>query len=93
MMTGLDKLQRELNQLQKTIASLDGDITSVNFDPEHPQSIELAVQKMEEEIDRRAGNLRGNQIAIDLVSEIKENFRQAIFEKAAEARQQASDDE
>lgn len=93
MITGLDKLQREINQLQKTIASLDGDITSVNFDPEDPQSIDVAIHKMEAAIDERAGNLLGNEVVADLVSELKENYRQAILEKAAEAREQASDDE
>lgn len=91
MISGLDKIQRELDQLQKTIASLDGDVTSVNFDPEDPQSIEVAIQKMEAVIDERVGDLRGNQMAVDLVSELKDNFRQAILEKAAEAREQASD--
>lgn len=90
MITGLDKLQRELDQLQKAIASLDGDITSINFDPSDPQSIDVAIKKVETVIDERAGNLSGSEIATNLVSELKEKYRQAILEKAAELREQAN---
>ncbi|MHA7818736.1 MAG: hypothetical protein ACX930_03700 [Erythrobacter sp.] len=93
MINGLDKLQRELDHLEKIIASLDGDITSVKFDPEDPQSIDVAIHHMEAAIDERVGNLKGNQIAMNLVSEVKENYRQAILDKAAEARDDGSCEE
>ena len=88
---GLNEFSRKLDELQKATAALDGDITSVNFDPHDPQSIELAIQRMEAAIDERVGNYRGNDLVQNLVVEIKERYRQQILERAESARAEKDD--
>lgn len=46
-MRGLDKLLKELDQAQKALARLDGTLTTVEFDPDQPGSIQAAISKME----------------------------------------------
>lgn len=86
MMKGLDELSRKMKELEKAIAALDGDIGTVNFDPNDPQSIEVAIQKMEQAVDERVGDYSRNDMIEGIVSEVKERYRQAILERASEAR-------
>lgn len=85
-MKGLDELQRKLKELERAIAALDGDLASVSFDPDDPQSVDLAIQQMEAAIDQRVGDYSRNDMVDGLVSEMKERGRQAILERAAEGR-------
>jgi hypothetical protein len=43
--TGLDKLQKELDQASKAFAALDGEITTLRFDPADPSSVETAIRR------------------------------------------------
>lgn len=83
---GLNELSRKMRELEKAISALDGDIGSVNFDPNDPQSIDLAIQTMEAAIDERVGDYIRNDMVQGIVSEMKERYRQAILERAAAAR-------
>ena len=85
-MKGLDELQRKTKELSRAIAALDGDITSVGFDPGDPQSIELAIQKMEAAIDERVADYSRNDMVQGIVIELKERYRQAILDRAAKGR-------
>lgn len=84
--TGFEKLGRELEDAQKALAELDGDLGSVNFSPDDPESIEAAIQSMEQIIDEKVGRYAGNSIIGPLAEETKAHFRQAILDKAAAAR-------
>lgn len=86
MMKGLDKLLWELDQFSKVISELDGDICEVRFDPDDPASIEQAIGQMEAAIDERASSYNGNELVMSVVEEMKEQYREAILEKAAEVR-------
>jgi hypothetical protein len=83
---GLDKLMRELEQFSKAMGELDGDICEVRFNPDDPASIEQAISEMEAAIDERAAPYHGNDLVTSTVEEMKEQYRQAILEKAAESR-------
>lgn len=83
---GLDDLKRKLQELQKVAEELDGNITNVSFEPHDPQSIDLAIQRMEAAVDEKVGDYRGNNMVEDLALAIKERYRQAIIDRAAEAR-------
>lgn len=85
---GLDKLTRELDQFAKAIGELDGDICEVRFNPDDPASIEQAISQMEAAIDERAASFSGNELVMEMVENIKDQYREAILEKAAEARLQ-----
>lgn len=83
---GLDALAREMAQLQKAAVALDGDIAKVSFDPYDPQSIDLAIQRMEAAIDERVGEYHNNAMVRDLAAGLKEAARNGILERAAAAR-------
>lgn len=84
--TGLDKITRELDEAQKAIAEIDGKLGAVNFDPYDPINIEAAIQEMEEMIDAKLGGYARNSIIGPMVCEMKEKYREAIVDKAAQAR-------
>lgn len=92
MIKGLNELSRKMKELEKAIAALDGEIGSVNFDPNDPQSIEVAIQKMEQAVDERVGDYSRNDMIEGIVSEVKERYRQAILERASEARNEQEDE-
>jgi hypothetical protein len=84
--TGLDKAMKDLDELSKALAALDGDLGSVNFNPQEPASIEAAIQAVEEMVDERTRPYQGNSTVASLAEEMKQRYREAIIEKAAEAR-------
>lgn len=86
--TGLDKLSRTLGDAQKAFAAIDGEIGAVNFNPSDPGSIEAAIAQMEAMIDERLGDYASNQLVAPLMEQMKEKYREAILERAAEARMQ-----
>jgi len=53
---GLDKLTRTLDDAQKAIAAIDGEMGAVKFNPNDPGSIEAAIAQMEAMIDERVGD-------------------------------------
>ncbi|WFU07525.1 hypothetical protein QA648_36935 (plasmid) [Rhizobium sp. CB3171] len=84
--TGLDKITKELDQLQRVIGGLDGEIGQVKFDPSDPASIESAISDVENMIDQKAGHYASNSMAASIIEQMKDTYRQAILDKAAEAR-------
>ena len=83
---GLDEFSRKLKELEQALSALDGDLTKIRFDPHDPQSIEVAIQKMETTIDERVGTTGRNDMIEKVVETAKERFRVAILERAAAAR-------
>ncbi|MCJ9668536.1 MULTISPECIES: hypothetical protein [unclassified Neorhizobium] len=88
---GLDKLTKELKQIEKAFAEMDGELGSVKFDPEDPGSIEAAITHAEQLIDERLGSHSSNSFVASVVDQMKEQFREAIIDRAAEARLQGKD--
>jgi tRNA threonylcarbamoyladenosine modification (KEOPS) complex Cgi121 subunit len=85
-MKGLDNLVRQMKEMEKAISALDGDIASVSFDPNDPQSIELAIQQVEAAIDEKVGNYGKNEMITGIINELKERYRQEILDRAASGR-------
>lgn len=83
---GLEKLTRELKAFEKAVASLDGELGTVNLDPSDPGSIERAIIEAEAMIDRKTADYPDNAMIAKLGESIKENLRQQIIEKATQAR-------
>lgn len=92
MMKGLNELSRKMKELEKVTAALDGEIGIVSFNPNDPQSIEVAIQKMDQAVDERVGDYSRNDMVEGIVSEVKERYRQAIVERASEARSEQEDE-
>lgn len=84
--TGLDKLQKELQDVQRILGELDGELGTINFDPHNPASIEPAIQSVFQIIDQRAGRYASNSIANSMIEEMKATYRESIVQEAAAAR-------
>ena len=84
--TGLDEFTKQLDEAQKALAALDGQIGTVNFDPNDPASIEAAIQHAHMMIDERVGAYALNPIVESLIEQLKEKYREGILQKAAAAR-------
>jgi hypothetical protein len=84
--TGLDQLARRLDDLQKAIAALDGQLGTVKFNPHDPASIEAAIQQVTATIDERLGSYASDPMVDSIASKAKEHFRTKIIERAAVAR-------
>ena len=84
--TGLDAFSRTLRELEKATSSLDGEIAQVSFDPNDPQSIELAIQEVNAAVDEKTRGYGDNEMVANLAEGLKESYRNAILERAAAAR-------
>lgn len=89
---GLDKLQKELEQARRAFEDLDGDIGKVSFDPSDPASINSAIVSMEQMLDERVGRYANNELVAPMIDAAKEQFRDAIIQKASQARLEADDE-
>jgi hypothetical protein len=83
---GLDQLARQLSEAEKVIASIDGELGSVNFYPNDPESIERAIAEVENIVDTRLQDYADNPLVAQLADQMREQFREGIITKAAEAR-------
>lgn len=93
--TGLDSLQKSLSEAQTALEAVNGELGTLTFNPEDPASIEAAIAESERLVDERLGLYAGNTIVGPLIQQMKDAFRAAVIEKAAEARlkEEKSDDE
>ncbi|KKF38678.1 hypothetical protein EYY83_04650 [Hafnia alvei] len=91
--TGLDKLQKELKEAQQALGALDGHLGTVHFDPQDPESIETAIQNMNQIVDERVGNYSSNSIIGPLAEQMKQAYREKLLKRAAEARLASDEDE
>lgn len=89
--TGLDALSRQLEDAQQAIEELDGELTTVSFDPHDPGSIEAAIQTVNSVIDVKLADYVNNPIISPLAESMKEKYREAILEKASAARLEGDD--
>ena len=82
-MNGLDEMTNHLKKLQSFMSEIDGDIGTVNFNAKDQDSVNQAIANMEKMIDEKAKNYQHNQSIMELVEEMKGNYKQQILDKAA----------
>ena len=83
---GFDKLSRDLEEAQKAIAAIDGELGTVSFNADDPASIEAAIQVAATLIDDRLGSYASNPIIGPMAESLKERYREGILDKAVAAR-------
>jgi hypothetical protein len=83
---GLEKLQKEFALASKALQALDGEITTLRFDPSEPASVEAAIAQLEQAIDDKIGPYRGNPMVESVATQMKEKYREQILERASVAR-------
>lgn len=81
---GLDKFIAELDQAQKAIASLDGEIAVVPFNMESDDEFELEIEKYYAKIDERVEPWKDNEMVQSLVAGVKKQSKDYLLEKRAE---------
>jgi ferredoxin-fold anticodon binding domain-containing protein len=86
--TGVEQLQKELDDAAKALQALDGEIAIVKYNSNDPSSVEAAVIQIEQTINAKIAPYRGNKIVESLATQLKERYRQEIYDRAAEARAQ-----
>lgn len=89
---GLDRLSKQMKQLEKFMKEIDGSLGEVNFDPSDAESIEQAIVSMENMIDQKSENYLNNPMISKIIGNLKEKYRQSIIDKAAEARTDNDED-
>jgi hypothetical protein len=85
MFKGLDALTRQLDEASKAAAALDGTITTLNFNPADPGSVNAAIRDMERAVEAKVSRYRNNPLVADIVKQTKAHFRDVITQKAREA--------
>ena len=86
MIKGLDQLQKQLHQAQEALRLVEGDLGTVSFDPDDPESIEAAMRQIDALIDERLGDYLQNPIIGPLAEGMKEKYREAVLEQAQAKR-------
>lgn len=85
---GLDKLSKDMQEAQDAFASLNGELGTVTFNAEDPESIEEAIRELELKIDERLDPYSSNPIVGPMIADLKETYRDAVLQRASEARLQ-----
>jgi hypothetical protein len=84
--TGFDAIKKKTDQMAKFAKEIDGEITSVKFDPGDPASIEAALQQINDAVDEKTKSYERNDWIQSLAEQLKEQARNSVLEKAAAAR-------
>lgn len=85
MITGINALTRQLDEFGKAAKALDGDIATVNFDPNEASSVRAAIREMERAVDSKVSRWRTNPLVVNLASQTKASMRDAIRKRAHQA--------
>ena len=90
--SGLDQLSRQLEQAQEAFSELDGELGTVQFDPSDPASIDAAIQHVEQLVESRVAQWPDNPLIRQVADGLNEQYREAILDRAAQARLEAPDE-
>lgn len=91
--SGLSELTRQLEDAQAAMANIDGQIGTVSFECDDPASIEAAIQEVERMINEKLGQYESNLLVAPIIANLKTQYREAIVQRAAEARLENQDKE
>jgi hypothetical protein len=80
-----DDLQRELQELQAAMASLNGDVAKLHFTSD-PESINAAIQEMERVVNNKLSGYMHNPMVATIAEHAKEQYRNKIHEVASGKR-------
>jgi predicted nucleotide-binding protein len=84
--TGFDSFERELQLVTEAIESLDGKITTLDFDPLDQMSVENAIADVKLAIDKKVAPYRNSPIVEGIIAELKSKYEAEILERATAAR-------
>lgn len=79
---GLDRLQKEMNEVTRALNGLDGLVGEITFDPDDNASVRNAIRKMERSVDQKIARYRHNPMVASTADAAKSTFKSAILKKA-----------
>lgn len=82
-LTGLSEVTRNMEQLKR---ALDGAVAKLSFDPSNRQDVERAIREVEQKVDLKMAPYFSSPGVREIASQLKEEYRKAILQKAEEAR-------
>lgn len=86
---GFDKLRRQLTEASKAFKELDGEITTLHFNPGDQSSVEAAIAGMKRAIDNKVAPYGRNPLVASAAVQMKVKYEEQILKRASEAREQA----
>lgn len=86
MTKGFGQLQKQLQMAQEALKRVEGQLGTVQFDPNDPESIEGAMRQIDAIIEERLGDYLDNPIIGPLSESMKEKYKEAILEQAQAMR-------
>ena len=84
--SGLNDLQKELDQASRAFKALDGEIADLKFDPGDQKSIDAAISNLNTAIDKKVAPYRSNKLVMNVATGLKEKYREELLRRAAAAR-------
>ncbi len=85
-LTGLSEVTRNMEALKR---ALDGAVAKASFDPHNPQDVERAIREMMMKVDMKMAPYMTSPGVQEIASQLKEEYRKAILQKAEEARKKS----
>jgi len=86
VITGLNEFAMQLGQASQAFKELDGELTTVSFNPLDQASIEAAISQIKEAINSKIAPYRGNEIVEQMATAMIEKYTLAILDRASNAR-------
>jgi len=80
--SGIDKLQRYVQDAQRWAASLNGMIGEFKFNPDDPESVQEAIRQMEAAVDSKSAAHRDNPIIVKTAQAFKDKCRENFLSRA-----------
>jgi len=78
---GFNEIQRDLQDAQAALASLNGPIAEIPINPSDPESVQQAIRKMEEAVDRKVAPYGNNRLVAAVVTAAKDEYRKALLKR------------
>jgi hypothetical protein len=86
---GFYELKRNLDQLQKALHGLQGEVARLHFDPHNRQEVDRAIRDFERKVDSKVAPYGSSPMVREMVAKIKQELRKDILKKAEEARRKS----
>jgi hypothetical protein len=80
---GMSELTRNMEQLKR---ALGGAFSGLSFNPQKPEDVDRAIREIEQKVDLKLAPYISNPGAREIASELKEEYRKAILQKAEHSR-------
>ena len=87
-MQGFDDLQRQLKDAGEAFTALDGELTTIRFDPDDQASVEAVIADVARAIDVKISPFAGNPFVEDVAAQMKAKYQEQILERAREMKGQ-----